>query len=92
MPAHPSRSGMAPATKWLLGFSALLSLVFWAGVIAGKLHFGFGMTSLPLIPEVALAVILGIALALGVGACLLEEKRRDDDALAHDTTTKGDMK
>lgn len=92
MPQLPSREGMAPATRVLLRFAAALFVLFWAAIIGGKLHISFGFSQLPLIPEIALALLLALTLGLALGACLLEEQRRADDAPADNTTTEGDVK
>ena len=82
----PPREEMAPAAKLNLRLSAALFAVFWAGIVSGKLHISFGLKQFPLIPEIALALILAVTLALALVACLLEEQRRANSVPAADTT------
>jgi hypothetical protein len=59
----------------VLGSSACFVL-FWLGVIAGKLRIAFGL-DLPAIPELALLLLLELAVILGLAACLRAERLRD---------------
>jgi len=87
-----ANGGALPCARLLLRLSAFAFAVFWAGVISGKLHISFGFNHLPVIPELALALILAVTLGLALVACLLEEQRRANDALTRNTTTEGDGK
>ncbi len=92
MPQLPSREGMAPAARVLLRVAGVLFVLFWAAIVSGKLHISFGFSQLPLIPEIALALLLALTLGLALGACLLEEQRRENNTPADTTTTEGDTK
>ena len=90
---NPStHGGQPPHTRLLFRLSAATFVAFWAAIVSGKLHMSFGFDQLPLIPEILLAVLLALGLAIGLGACLLEEQRRENNAPALDTTTEGDTK
>ncbi|AWI81633.1 MAG: hypothetical protein CVU19_13610 [Betaproteobacteria bacterium HGW-Betaproteobacteria-13] len=90
---NPStHGGPPPHTRLLLRLSAAAFAIFWAAIISGKLRTSFGYDQFPLVPEMLLALILALGLAIGLGACLLEEQRRAINAPALDTTTEGDTK
>ena len=90
---NPStHGGSPPHTRLLFRLSAAAFATFWAGIVSGKLHMSLGYDQLPLIPEILLALILATGLAIGLGACLLEEQRRAANAPALVTTTEGDTK
>ena len=90
---NPSiHGGQPPRTRLLFRLSAASFAAFWGAIISGKLHMSFGFDQLPLIPEILLALLLAVGLAIGLGACLLEEQRRAFNAPVLDTTTEGDTK
>lgn len=70
------RSQSQAVPKGLVVGSIVCFLLFWLGVILGKLRIAYRL-DVPAVPELGLLLMLVLAIILGLAACLQAERRRD---------------
>lgn len=70
------KSHSQPVPKGLVIGSTVCFLLFWLGVILGKLRIAYRL-DVPAVPELGLLLMLVLAIILGLAACLQAERRRD---------------
>lgn len=75
-PGISQRPQSWPLPKGLIVASSICFLLFWLGVILGKLRIAYRL-DIPVIPELALLLVLALAIIFGLSACLKSEQRRD---------------
>lgn len=73
------KSQSQPVPKGLVIASIVCFLLFWMGVILGKLRIAYRL-DVPAVPELGLLLILVLAIILGLAACLQAERRRDQSS------------